>query len=101
MSEGQVICLLEREDGFSKLKSSGGFEILRTLQNGRTLTCIPNLWTSKDLKLNVGPQTRIYIRPIQHDLETVPILSVTQNSLLKLPVKRVTLKSVYTDLEII
>ncbi|KAH3851124.1 hypothetical protein DPMN_093605 [Dreissena polymorpha] len=77
MSEGQVISLLESEDGFSKLKSSGGFELLRTLQNGKTLTCIPSPWTSKDLKLNVGPQARIYIRPIQHDLKTVHILSDT------------------------
>lgn len=80
MSEEQVMSLLESPDGFNQLKSCGGSELLRTLANGRNLTCIPSPWTANDLKLNVGPQARIYIRPIQHDVETVPIQSATEPS---------------------
>lgn len=60
------------EDGFPQLKQAGGFELTRTQQCGRQLTVIDSPWTSAALKSKVGPQARIYVRPIQNSLETIP-----------------------------
>jgi len=73
-SEEQVINLLESEEVYPKLRKSGGFELLRTQQNGRNLVPIPAPWTAKELRTNIGPQARIYIRPIQHSLSVEPII---------------------------
>lgn len=74
LNEEEVIQLLQSEQGYPKLQDSGGFELLRTLQNGRNLVVVPGPWTSKGLKMNVGPQARIYIRPIQHSLSVEPVV---------------------------
>lgn len=74
-NEEEVIDLLKSDEVFPKLKQSGGFELLRTMQNGRNLVAIPPPWTSNDLKINVGPQARIYVRPIQHSLSVEPIVA--------------------------
>ena len=73
LSEEEVMQMLQGEQGFPKLKESGGFELLRTLQNGRNLVDIPGPWTSETLKTNVGAQARIYLRPIQRSLSVEPI----------------------------
>ncbi|XP_053383435.1 uncharacterized protein LOC123541168 [Mercenaria mercenaria] len=72
-SEEDIIQMLQSEQGFTKLKDSGGFEMLRTLQNGRTLVAVPCPWNSKSLKMNVGSQARIYLRPIQRSLSVEPV----------------------------
>ena len=73
MNEEDVVKLLESEEVYPKLKDCGGFEMLRTLQNGRTLVEVPTPWTSKSLKMNIGPQARIYLRPIQKSLSVQPL----------------------------
>ena len=60
-------------NGFPKLKEAGGFEMMRTIQNNRNLAVIDGSWSSKELKAKVGPQARIYLRPIQNNLSTRPL----------------------------
>lgn len=79
--EEDVICALMSSEttatnevkGFPSLKEAGGIELLRSVQNCRNLTLIEGPWTSQLLKQRVGSQARIYIRPIQKSLSTVPI----------------------------
>lgn len=59
--------------GFPQLKTAGGFELLRTNRNCRSLAIINCAWSSKELKLNVGPQAKMYIRPIQKCLSILPL----------------------------
>ena len=68
--------IIEESDdtqGFPKLKLAGGFELMRTLQNSRTLSVIDGPYTAKELKMKVGCQARLYVRPIQCCLSTKPI----------------------------
>ena len=59
---------------FPKLKNCGGFELLRCLSNSKTLEVISSKVsrTPKLLKAIIG-SGRIFIRPIQQDLDTDPL----------------------------
>jgi len=59
--------------GFPQLKNCGGFELLRCQANKRVLALIDCEWTVKSLKRFVGPQGKIYVRPVQQNLSTEPI----------------------------
>ena len=59
--------------GFQQLKDAGGFELLQCQSNCRKLSMITCPWTVKDLKANLGTQSKIYVRPIQHNLSTKPL----------------------------
>ena len=48
--------------------------MLKTLQNGRILAEVPTPRTSKCLIMNVRPQARIYLTPIQKPLLVQPIV---------------------------
>ena len=57
---------------YPKLENAGGYELLRCLPNSRSLTRLqPSSCghTPESLKKDVG-QARIYIRPLQRDLDT-------------------------------
>jgi len=90
-NEEAIVKLLQSDEkdehgefiGFPQLQHCGGFELLRTQQNGRTLSLLPGPWTSKELKLNVGCQARIYIRPIQKSLSTSPLFTEEPETLVK------------------
>lgn len=59
---------------YPKLENAGGYELLRCLPNSRSLTRLqPSSCghTPESLKRDVG-QARIYIRPLQRDLDTTP-----------------------------
>ena len=64
--------------GFPQLRDGGGFELLQCLSNCRQLSLISCQWSVKELKANLGAQSKIYIRPIQHNLSTKSIQ--TQNT---------------------
>ena len=59
--------------GFQQLKDAGGFELLQCQSNCRKLSMITCPWTVKDLKANLGTQSKIYVRPIQQNLSTKPL----------------------------
>ncbi|XP_071157579.1 uncharacterized protein [Mytilus edulis] len=61
------------EDIYPKLKGSGGFEFLRCGQNCRDLQVIDCNWCPVELRNNMGSQAKIYLRPVQKDLETSPL----------------------------
>lgn len=61
--EGQIV-------GFPQLKDCGGFEMLHCVSNCKDLTPITCSWAVKDLKANLGAQTKLYLRPIQKSLST-------------------------------
>ena len=63
----------EETQGYTQLKTAGGIELMRTQQNSRKLSVIEGPYSSKELKLKVGCQAKIYIRPIQCSLSTKPI----------------------------
>ena len=60
--------------GFPQLKESGGFEIMYCVSGCKELKPLNCSWTAKDLKGNVGSQSKLYLRPIQKNLCTVSIL---------------------------
>jgi hypothetical protein len=59
--------------GFPKLKTCGGFELLKCRQNCRELSIIDCQWNARNLKLYLGSQARIYVRPIQQQLSVEPV----------------------------
>lgn len=59
-------------EGFPKLKVAGGFELLRTSQNCRSLAVLNCNWSVKEMRGVVSAQTKLYIRPIQNNLCTLP-----------------------------
>ena len=63
----------EETKGFPKMKHAGGFQLMRTPQTTRGLVVIDGPYTSKELKIKVGAQTKIFIRPIQFCLSTKPL----------------------------
>ena len=65
--------------GFPQLRNCGGFKWMRCAANCRELVVIDGSWAVKELKANGGPQTKIYLRPIQKSLSTKP-LSVEKTS---------------------
>lgn len=63
--------------GFPKLKNGGGFEFMHCVANCRTLSVIECASSVKELKANIGGQSKIYLRPIQRNLSTTPIIAET------------------------
>ena len=67
---------------FPKLNQAGGYELLRCLQNSRSLVRLQRPeegFTPLTLKEEVG-NVRIYIRPIRNDLSMSPVAELTQVS---------------------
>jgi hypothetical protein len=58
---------------FEKLSGAGGFELLRCQSNCRHLDKLDCRWDVNSLKMNIGSQAKIYIRPIQADLDVNPV----------------------------
>ncbi|CAC5363784.1 unnamed protein product [Mytilus coruscus] len=58
---------------YPKLKGSGGFDFLRSGQNCRDLQVIECNWCPVELRNNMGSQAKIYLIPVQKDLETLPL----------------------------
>ena len=58
--------------GFPKLKLVGRFELMTTLQSSRTSSVIDGPYTAKELKMKVGCQARLYVRPFQCCLSIKP-----------------------------
>ena len=59
---------------YPKLDNAGGYELLRCLPNSRSLAKLQNSpggHTPESLKRDVG-QARIYLRPLQRDLDIIP-----------------------------
>ena len=65
--------------GFTQLKESGGFEIMYCVSGCKELNPLNCSWTAKDLKANVGSQSKLYLRPIQKNLSTVSILPLNKS----------------------
>ena len=60
--------------GFPQLKECGGFEIMYCVSSCKELRPLNCCWTAKDLKANIGAQSKLYLRPIQKNLSTVSVL---------------------------
>lgn len=59
---------------FPKLKDCGGFELLRCVANTKGLDVVsPNIAQSPVLLKTVLGNARVYIRPIQRDLDLDPL----------------------------
>ena len=75
---GKVTCGDRGDDGeikgFPQLKKSGGFEIMYCVSGVKELKPMNCSWAAKDLKANVGSQSKLYLPPIQKNLSTVSIL---------------------------
>ena len=70
--------------GFPPLKECGGFELLSCLANSRDLRVISCSLSAKELKSKLGGgQSKVYIRPIQKSLSTIPIIKEETSSSLK------------------
>ncbi|XP_069109504.1 uncharacterized protein [Argopecten irradians] len=68
-------------ESFPKLIGIGGFELLKCLANKRKLEVLGCTWNVQNLKAVMSPQSRIFIRPIQKNLETVDVLSDNEGTL--------------------
>lgn len=64
--------------GFPQLREAGGFEMLHCLPNCRDLTPLKCSWAAREIRSNLGGQSKIYLRPIQKDLSTKSL--IPQNS---------------------
>ena len=60
--------------GFPQLKECGGFEIMYCISGCKELKPLNCCWSAKELKSNVGSQSKLYVRPIQKSLSTVSIV---------------------------
>ena len=60
--------------GFPQLREAGGFEMLHCLPNCRDLTPLKCSWAVRELRCNLGGQSKIYLRPIQRNLSTKSLL---------------------------
>ena len=73
-----VACIVKH---FPKLKECGGFEVLRCLPNSKSLEVVPsNVAFSPSLLKTVIGAGRIFLRPIQIDLDMSPQHSVKQEN---------------------
>ena len=61
--------------GFPQLKDCGGYEMLHCVSGSKILKPIECCWSAKDLKANIGPQSKVYLRPIQKHLSTTSLVS--------------------------
>ena len=64
--------------GFPQLREARGFEMLHCLPNCRDVPPLKCSWAAKEIRSNLGGQSKIYLRPIQKDLSTKSLLP--QNS---------------------
>ena len=60
---------------FPKLKDAGGFELLRCIQNSKTLQVISNKLNTSVVKSIIG-SGKLYVRPIQKNLSIEPEMLV-------------------------
>ncbi|CAG2213685.1 unnamed protein product [Mytilus edulis] len=59
--------------GFPQLKQCGGFELLICRQNSRELNLVECEWNVRNLRCYLGPQAKLYIRPIQKNISVTAI----------------------------
>ena len=69
--------------GFPKLKGCGGFELLQCTANCRNLEVLKCAMSVKELKNHISGQGKIYIRPIQRSLSTIPLVPQRNESKIK------------------
>ena len=70
-------------DGFPKLKDCGGFELLQCTANCRDLEVLKCGVSVKELKYHISGQGKIYIRPMQRSLSTIPLVPQRNESKIK------------------
>ncbi|KAL3831514.1 hypothetical protein ACJMK2_023255 [Sinanodonta woodiana] len=73
-SELEVHSKLISSDGFPQLSTAGGFELLYCQSNCRQIEVLKCRWNVDSLKASLGSQTKIYVRHIQKNLSTEPII---------------------------
>ena len=69
--------------GFPKLKSCGNFELLQCTANCRDLKVLKCAMSVKELENHTSRQCKIYIRPIQRSLSTIPLTPQRNESKIK------------------
>lgn len=67
------------ESNFQQLQHAGGYEFMKCKQNCRDLVQIDCVWTPYHIKSNLGSQMKIYLRPVQNNLDTTPLLDNLQD----------------------
>lgn len=72
-SEAEVHSKIISDNGFPQLCNAGGYEFLHCQSNCRQIEILKCRWDAENLKSSVGSQSKIYIRPIQKNLNTEPI----------------------------
>ncbi|KAL3843283.1 hypothetical protein ACJMK2_021225 [Sinanodonta woodiana] len=73
-SELEVHSKLISSDGFPQLSTAGGFELLYCQSNCRQIEVLKCRWNVDSFKASLGSQAKIYVRPIQKNLSTEPII---------------------------
>ena len=66
-----------------KLKGCGGFELLQCTANCRDLEVLKCVMSVNELKNHISGQGKIYIRPIQGSLSTIPLVAQGHESKIK------------------
>ena len=69
--------------GFPKLKGCGSFELLQCTTNSRDLEVLDCAMSVKELKNHISGQGKIYIRPMQRSLSTIPLVPQRNESKIK------------------
>ena len=89
-------------EAFSKLRPGGGYELMRTSDGSNrfldVIPCPPSGYTITYLK-NVAGQAKVYIRPLQKDLDLSPIDKVDEVSMKLLLILLTVLNYNYRDKE--
>ena len=70
-------------EAYPKLESAGGIEICRSSRGARKIEridCPPEGYTQRNLALEAG-QAKLYLRPIQHELDLTPTVANVVESL--------------------
>ncbi len=67
--------------GFPQLKDCGGYEMLHCVSGSKILKPIDCCWSAKDLKANIGAQSKVYLRPIQKHLSTTSLVSKNKSQI--------------------
>lgn len=65
--------------GFPALKNCGGFELMRSQANNRSLSTIEVEWSVKNLKACIGSQGKLYVRP-GYPKQLVNFISTTREN---------------------
>jgi hypothetical protein len=61
--------------GFPQLKVRGGYEMLHCVSGSKILKPIDCYWSAKELEANIGPQSKVNLRPTQKHLSTTSLVS--------------------------